>query len=193
MHTYNLTYNKDLITGKAINASIGVAFFILATMLGAYVRIPVAGSPVPITLQTFFVLLSGAVLGKRLGAASQAGYILLGAAGIPVFQGAACGISYLLGPTGGYIAGFVLAAYVVGYLTRSPNPTMARLIASFSIGSVIIYIFGASWLVYAYKMSAGLAISAGILPFIPGDIAKALAAAVIYSGISKRTGQIFSN
>ena len=183
MNTYSLVYNRELITGKRLNAAIGVAFFILATMLGSYVRIPVAGSPVPITLQTFFVLLAGAVLGTRLGAVSQIGYIMLGAAGMP----------FLLGPTGGYIAGFVAAAYVVGYCTRSPNPTMARLITSFTLGSAIIYIFGALWLVYSYKMSVSNAISAGILPFIPGDIAKILCAAVIYSGISKRAGQIFSH
>lgn len=181
MHTYDLTYNKDIITGKKASAAIGVAFFVLATMLGSYVRIPVAGSPVPITLQTFFVLLAGAVLGRRLGAASQIGYIMLGAAGIP----------YLLGPTGGYIAGFVAAAYAVGYLTRSTKPSMARLIASFAAGSMIIYFFGALWLMYSYKMSASLAFSAGVLPFIPGDAAKVLLAAVIYSGISKRADQIF--
>ncbi len=183
MHAYRLTHDRDIITSRRARAAIGVAFFILATMLGSYVRIPIAGSPVPITLQTFFVLLAGAVLGKRLGAVSQLGYIMLGAAGVPL----------LLGPTGGYIAGFVAAAYVVGYCTRSPNPTMARLIASFTLGSVIIYIFGALWLVYSYTMSASNAISAGILPFIPGDIAKILLAAVIYSGISKRAGQIFSS
>jgi len=183
MHAHTLAYNKDIITGKRLNAAIGVAFFILATMLGSYVRIPVAGSPVPITLQTFFVLLAGAVLGTRLGAASQIGYIMLGAAGMP----------FLLGPTGGYIAGFVAAAYVVGYCTRSPNPTMARLVASFTLGNAIIYVFGALWLVYAYKMSASNAVSAGILPFIPGDAAKILCATAIYSGISKRAGQIFSH
>jgi biotin transport system substrate-specific component len=110
-HANVLPYNKEFISSKKAVAAIGVTFFVLATALSAYVRIPVPGSPVPITLQTFFVLLAGAVLGRKLGAASQIGYVILGAVGLPIFQGAGYGIAYLFGPTGGYLMGFAAAAY----------------------------------------------------------------------------------
>jgi biotin transport system substrate-specific component len=143
-------------------------------------------------LQTFFVLLAGAVLGRRLGAASQICYILIGAAGLPIFQSAGFGISYLLGPTAGYLAGFIAAAYAAGLIAGSGKCGMVRSSIAFFTGSAIIYFFGAAWLVLAYKTAPVNAVSIGVLPFIPGDITKALLAAVIYSRISHRTGAIFS-
>lgn len=192
MNAARIAYDKDIIHNKIAARAIGVAFFALATALGAYVRIPVPGSPVPITLQTFFVLLAGAVLGARLGAASQIGYILLGALGIQVFQGAGFGVSSLLGPTGGYLAGFVTAAFAVGAIFRSTRPGLTVSVLVFSAGSAIILICGAAWLTIAYKMSPVNAFSIGILPFIPGDVTKILLAAMIYRGISRRAGSIFS-
>ena len=189
--SYELYYKREFVNGKALNALIGVSFFILATALGAYVRIPLKASPVPITLQTFFVILSGAVLGKRRGLYSQLGYILLGSMGLPIFQGAAFGMPYLLGPTGGYLAGFMVAAYVVGRLTDGASG-VGRTLLSFAIGSLVIYAFGISWLVHMYKVSLIHAISIGILPFIPGDLVKISFAAIIYSRISQRSKSVFS-
>lgn len=181
-HAYNLTYNKELISRKGAVAAIGVVFFVLATALGAYVRIPVPGSPVPITLQTFFVLLAGAALGKRLGTISQVAYIALASS---------LGLVSVLGPTGGYLIGFMIAAYAVGLVAGSGHCNLARAAAAFSLGSVIIYGAGAAWLVLAYKMTFANAFSLGVLPFIPGDLAKVMLAALIYSGISNRTHKVF--
>jgi biotin transport system substrate-specific component len=180
-----------MVTGRRLNAVIGVSFFVLATALGAYVRIPVPGTPVPITLQTFFVIMAGAVLGRRLGALSQAFYLILGAAGVPVFQGAASGVQYLAGPTGGYIFGFVIAAYAAGYLSAGIRPSKASAIASFTLGIIIIYACGVSHLAMFYGMSLKDAVSIGALPFIPADALKILLAAAVYSGISGRARQIF--
>jgi biotin transport system substrate-specific component len=185
-------YNKDIITSRNLTAVIGVAFFVLVTILGAYVRIPVAGSPVPITLQTFFVILSGAVLGKKLGSASQISYILLGVIGLPVFQGASFGAAYLTGPTGGYLIGFVAAAYLTGRLATFAKRTIGHAIAVFATGSLVIYTCGALWLASLYGAGLKNAFMMGILPFIPGDLAKILAAAVIFSAIAKRSNRIFS-
>ncbi len=190
-YAHPLTDNKNIINSRKLTCVIGVVFFILATALGAYVRIPVHGSPVPITLQTFFVILAGAVLGKRLGFYSQIGYILAGAAGLPIFQGASFGAAYLLGPTGGYLIGFAACAFVVGRMIDRAGSNIVSIIAVFALGSLVIYASGVLWLVSIYKMSPISAISAGALPFIPGDIAKIALAGLIYSRISKRSKQIF--
>lgn len=189
---YSITHNKDIITSKNLTAAIGVAFFALATILGAYVRIPVAGSPVPITLQTFFVIISGAVLGRKLGSISQASYILLGAIGLPVFQGASSGAAYLAGPTGGYLVGFLAAAYCTGRLAAFAQRSIAHAIAVFAAGSLVILACGALWLALLYGAGLKNAVAMGILPFIPGDAVKVLTAAAIYAAIAKRSKSIFS-
>lgn len=170
-----LTYTRDIITGKRAVSMIGAAFFIAATALGAFVRIPVPGSPVPITLQTLFVLLSGAVLGRRLGLASMLGYAALSGA-------------FLLGPTGGYIIGFALASYCVGALIERKTPAFAAFIA----GSFVIYACGVTWLACIFKTGLIHSVSFGVLPFIPGDAAKCAVAALVYASIAKRSRDIFS-
>jgi len=176
---YAANYDKEIIVNKKATALIGILFFILATALGAYVRIPVTGSPVPITLQTFFVLMAGAVIGKKLGSLSQLCYALLSA-------------PYLLGPTGGYFIGFVAASYVVGRLITLNRPGMGWTIFSFAVGNIVIYTFGISWLSWLLKIDIMKAIYMGALPFIPGDTVKILIAAIIYSGMSERSKEIFS-
>jgi len=186
-----LGFDRDIVRGRTANAVIGVLFFLLATALGAYVRIPVKGSPVPITLQTFFVMLSGAVLGKRLGVFSQLGYMILGVAGLPVFQGYAGGLAHLLGPTGGYIIGFAFASAFIGKMLEAKNDRMDFSIAVFVMGSLIIYLCGAAWLALLYKTGIAYALSMGVFPFIPGDIVKVILASIIYSGIARRAREIF--
>jgi len=92
---------RELTGSKTLNIAIGVCFFLPLTALGAFVRVPLPFTPVPITLQTFFVLLSGAFLGRRSGSLTQLLYLVMGVCGAPIFTGAASGWIYLLGPTGG--------------------------------------------------------------------------------------------
>ena len=178
--THILDNSHEIINDRAVNAIIGAAFFILATALGTYIRIPVIGSPVPITLQTFFVLLSGAVLGKKLGLFSQAAYLGLS-------------LPFIAGPTGGYFAGFAVAAYAIGRMLENKDAPVWYVAASFITGIAIIYICGVSWLVYMYKMTLPAAIGAGALPFIAGDTIKIIAASAIYIKISKRASRIFNS
>ncbi len=182
----------NTIRNKTVDAVIGVTFFIIATTLGAYIRIPVPGTPVPITLQTFFVVLSGAVLGSRLGLFSQAGYIFLGAAGLPVFQGYAFGYSHILGPTGGYLIGFMAASFLVGKILEKEREDLFKITASFAIGNVVLYTLGIIWLMLIYKISFVNAILIGVLPFFTIELAKIFLAAVVYSKISHRSKTIFS-
>lgn len=188
----SIALKVNSISDRRIDAVIGVAFFIIATTLGAYIRIPVPGTPVPITLQTFFVVLSGAVLGSRLGLFSQAGYILLGAFGVPVFQGYAFGLSHIFGPTGGYLAGFMAASFVAGKIMEKGGQNLLRAISSFAFSNLILYSLGTLWLMLIYRISFINAVAIGVLPFFTVELAKIFLAAVVYSKISRRSREIFS-
>lgn len=150
-----------------------VVFFALCTAAGAQVRFRLPFSPVPVTAQTFFVLLSGALLGRRLGAASQLLY-----AGIGLLWSAA-----VAGPpnvTAGYIVGFVAAAYIIGAIVGDSR-SFWRVIAGMAAGSAAIYLLGAAWLAGATG-SLQMALLQGVVPFLPGDAVKLLAAAAIVTG-----------
>jgi biotin transporter BioY len=134
--------------------------------------------PVPVSGQTFGVLLSGALLGSRRGALSQFSYLAIGATGIPYWFafGGALGIARLMGTTGGYLFGFVVAAFVIGWLAeRGWDRHIWTSILAMLSGSVVIYIFGLSWL--AFFMPKDTLLQIGLYPFILGDLLKLLLAA----------------
>lgn len=144
----------------------------------AQVKAPLPFTPVPLTGQTFAVLLVGAVLGSKRGAASMALYIALGALGLPVFAGGASGIAYLSGATLGYLVGFVLAAYVIGLLAEHGLERSVRTsIIPFLAGTAIIYICGVAWLTIVLG-SLSKALAAGLVPFLVGDAIKLIAASL---------------
>lgn len=146
--------------------------------LFAQIEIPLPFSPVPITGQTFAVLLVGALLGSKRGAAAMFAYITQGAAGLPFFAGGASGFGILTGATAGYLAGFIVAAYVVGLLAeRGMERSFKTSIVPFLVGTVIIYAFGVTWLSIVLG-SFSKALELGLLPFVIGDIIKLLAASV---------------
>jgi len=143
----------------------------------AQVRIPLPFTPVPITGQTFAVLLVGAALGSRLGALSLGLYLLEGVAGLPVFAGGAGGAAAMLGPTGGYLAGFLAAAYLVGLLAeRGGDRRLRTALPIFLAGEAIIYLFGVPWL--GFFIGFQRAVAAGLYPFLIGDAVKLVAAAL---------------
>lgn len=181
---------KEVISGRIAVRLAGLAVFIILTTLGAFVRIPLPFSPVPVTLQTFFVLLAGASLGSRLGALSQAGYLFLGAAGLTVFTGAGSGLFYLGGPTGGYLAGFIAASFFIGVFIRQAK-NLLSVFALFCIASAIILTCGVLWLKIILGFSLSKLMLIGFLPFVPGDMLKALFAAAIYMKLRGRLKEIF--
>ena len=157
--------------------------------LTAQVVIPLV--PVPVTGQTFGVLLISALLGRKRGVWTVLSYLTQGAMGLPFFAGATGGIAKLVGPTGGYLFGFILAAYVVGWLSEKGwDRRFFSTIASMTIGNLVIYAFGVTWLSYFIGLNASL--SAGLFPFIYGDILKILLAAFIlpYLWIGKNKKKI---
>ena len=144
----------------------------------AQVKIPLPFTPVPLTGQTFAVLLVAAALGSKRGAASMAFYIALGAFGLPVFAGGASGMAYFSSATLGYLIGFVLAAFVVGLLAeRGLERSVRTSIIPFLVGTVIIYACGVLWLALILD-SVGNALAAGFVPFVIGDAIKLTAAAL---------------
>lgn len=150
--------------------------FFVAAMAQLTIYLPL--SPVPITGQTFAVLLIGMLFGSRRGAAALLLYVAEGLAGLPVFAGARAGLASLLSPTGGYLLGFIAAAYVVGLLAeRGASKRLFSTLMAFIVGSAVIYLFGVVWLSSFLGWSAAL--TAGMTPFLLGDAVKALLAALL--------------
>ena len=165
-------------SAMSLRGMIYASLFGAGTAAGAYIIIPLP--PVPITLQTLFTCLAGALLGARLGALSQVIYLLIGILGLPVFAGGKAGLGVLFGPTGGYLLGFVAAAWVIGALMNLKKaPGFAWTAAALVAGTAVIYILGVAQLSLVAKISVNKAISVGVLPFLIGDVVKILAAAYV--------------
>ena len=144
----------------------------------AQVEIPLPFTPVPITGQTFGVLLVGAALGSKRGALSLALYLAEGIIGLPFFAGGAHGLSVVIGATGGYLIGFIAAAYIIGLLAERGLERNARTsFIPFLAGTVIIYTCGITWLSIVLG-SFSKAVALGMVPFLIGDVIKLLAATV---------------
>jgi biotin transport system substrate-specific component len=155
------------------------------TAVGAFIQIPLP--PVPLTMQTLFVALAGALLGGYLGALSQVVYILLGVIGLPVFAGGKAGAGVLLGPTGGYLVGFVVGAYVIGRLTAlRRTPGLWWLMGSMAVGIAVLYALGILQLMLVARLDLARAVAVGLLPSLPGDLAKILIAALICRKVRAR-------
>jgi biotin transport system substrate-specific component len=166
-----LTYDLALILGGS-----------LLVALGAQIAVYLPFSPVPITGQTLAVLLVGALLGSRRGALSLLAYLAEGAAGMPVFANGHAGPAYMSGPTGGYLFGFVAAAFVVGWLAeRGWDRHVITTSLAMVFGNLAIYTCGVIWL--ASFIGTEKAISLGAVPFFIGDVIKlVIAAALLPSG-----------
>lgn len=161
------------------------------TALAAQWEIRLPFTPVPITGQTFAVLLTGAALGMRLGAAGQGLYVVAGAVGLPVYSGGEGGwdVATATGTTG-YLIGFVAAAAVVGYMAeRRQDRTFPTMFTAFILGSFIIYVFGVVGLMAIFDMAPSEAIVAGVVPFVLGDIIKAATAGLLLPGAWKLVGE----
>jgi biotin transport system substrate-specific component len=170
----------DLVPGALVRDAALVVGGAVLTGLAAQVVVPVPGSPVPITGQTFGALLVGASLGWRRGALSMLLYVVAGMAGVPWFQG---GQSGWLGATGGYLVGFAVAATLVGLLAgRGGDRTPLRTIGTMVLGNIVIYAVGVPWLMASTGFDLATALDRGVLPFLLGDGLKILLAAGLLPG-----------
>jgi len=152
------------------------------TAAGAYIAIPIG--PVPVVLQNMFVLLTGILLGRRWGLASIAVYLLAGACGLPVFAGGLGGIGRFVGPTGGYLIGYLPAVFVVGLISDHTRANVVWDIAAMACGVVVIYAFGVSWLKVLMDLTWFNAVVVGMNPvFLIADALKVIGAAAIAGAI----------
>ena len=172
----------EALAGRWSRRIVAIIAFAVLTGVGAVIEIRLPGNPVPITAQTMIVSLAGVLLGPWLGAASQALYLLVGALGAPVFAGGAFGAAHLFGPTGGYLLAFPLAAAVTGWLagpaSRKGLLPALRLALAIALGTLVIFTGGATQLAWFTGDPAG-AFRLGVLPFLPGNALKVLAAFLV--------------
>jgi biotin transport system substrate-specific component len=149
--------------------------------VGSYIQVPIG--PVPIVLTNLFVLLAGLLLGGRWALTSVGLYLLMGAIGIPVFAGGKGGFGHFLGPTGGYLAGYALGAWVTGFISQRSRGIMTGDIVAVVIGGLCIYALGVPWLKVVTKMAWNRALFVGMAPFVVGDALKASAAIVLVRAV----------
>jgi biotin transport system substrate-specific component len=163
---------------------------VAALTIAAKIRVPMW--PVPITMQTFAVLVIGAAYGMRLGFATLAAYLALGALGLAVFTGESAGLSYMMGPTGGYLVGFAVAAGVMGWLAaRGWDRSVAGMAGALLIGNAVIYAFGLPWMAHLFAAEKGMAwvLQWGMTNFLLGDALKLMLAAVVLPLAWKAVGR----
>lgn len=182
--TARISLTKERPFGEsALTQTLWILSFTVATALSARFEIP--HEPVPYTLQTLVVILAGAFLGPRNGAISQLAYLAAGLLGAPVFAGGSCGLARLIGPTGGYLMAFPLAAAVVGlFLER--RGSLSRSFFAMASGLLVIFVAGTFHLYAFYLHDIRSAFTAGLLTFTWWDALKLGAAAMTYHEIAKR-------
>lgn len=163
-----------------------IAGFAVLTAVAAQISIPLGFTPVPVTGQTFAVLLAGGTLGAARGAGSQALYVVLGAVGLPFYSDGQGGWNAATGSTAGYLIGFVIAAAVVGFLAeRGQDRRVATAVPAFLAGTLTIYVCGVLWLASSLNIPltapAGQpsAVAYGVAPFLGGDVVKAVLAGLV--------------
>jgi biotin transport system substrate-specific component len=178
--------NNENIT---LRGMVYASLFGALTAAGAYIIIPLP--PVPITLQTLFMGLAAILLGGRLGALSQVVYIMLGIIGLPVFAGGKAGLGVLLGPTGGYLTGFVIAAYIIGWMVKlKESGGFAWISLCLLVGTLFVYLPGVLQLAFVARLTMAKALAVGVLPFLVGDLFKIALTALLALKLRKNLGNI---
>jgi biotin transport system substrate-specific component len=184
MHTGTLVWTLTSRTdhAAAIRRAVTVVVAVL-TAVAAQVSVPLPFTSVPFTLQPMVVLVGGAALGSRLGLASQLLYISAGVAGLPVFAASPIlpqGVARLIGPTGGYLLAFPIAAFVAGALAeRGFDRRYLTSVLAMAAGLAVIFVFGVTWLSVVTPLGVSGAVSTGLVPFLPADILKVFLAAAV--------------
>lgn len=171
----------------SIHRIVWIALVAALTAVGAIVSIPVVPlSPVPISLQTMFVMLAGFILGPRDGALAILLYLAAGTIGLPVFAGGKSGLAAFLGPTGGFLIGFLPTAVICGFARSTPvKPYWVLLLVS-AASTAVTLALGTAQLAFLLEISVGKALGIGVVPFLPGAVLKCFGAVFIYRFLATR-------
>lgn len=161
------------------------SLFAALTAVGALIALPIG--PVPIVLQNFFIMLMGLLLGPRWGLAGVAAYLLAGALGLPVFAGGTSGLARFAGPTGGYLVGYLPCVALIGWMSMRGKGHRVVDALAMVCGTAALYGCGVSWLKLVTGMAWSKALGLGVIPFIPGDIAKIIAATLLINSLRQLT------
>lgn len=174
---------------KTLNLTIIALMTAITCILGPLsITIPI--SPVPISFTNLAIYLTVMILGWKKGTISYFIYLLIGLVGVPVFSSFTSGPAKLLGPTGGYLIGFIFLAIISGFFIEKFNGKILMYIVGMVTGTLVAYAFGTTWLAYQAHMNFAAAIMAGVIPYLPGDTAKILIAAAVGSEVRKRLIQV---
>ncbi len=168
-----------------LKMTVYTSVFVAFISIGAFIAIPIG--PVPIVLQNMFVLLAALLLGPVWGLACIGVYLLIGLAGLPVFSQGGSGLGKLLGPTGGYLLGYIPCVAATAALSRVFDKKLPTDIFAMVVGSLIVYAAGVPWLKVATGMSFEKALALGMFPFIIGDLIKIVAAAFLAKALRPLT------
>jgi len=168
----NILSNKALESTVNLRANVYCAMFTALIIIGGYISIPIPIGPVPIVLADFFVMLAGLFLGFKYGLISVSLYLALGALGLPVFAGGGAGLPVLIGPTGGFLLGYLFLAASIGLIADMWKSTIITHLIALIIGNVLLYSLGVSWLKFQTGISWSVAIAIGFTPFLIGTVIK---------------------
>ncbi len=163
-----------------------IALMAAVTCILGPLSITIPVSPVPISFTNLAIYLTVMILGWKKGVVSYLIYLLIGLAGMPVFSAFTSGPGKLLGPTGGYLIGFVFLALISGFFVEKFNGKIYMYAAGMVVGTAVTYAFGTIWLAYQAHMDFAAALMAGVIPYLPGDIVKILIAVFAGNEIRKR-------
>lgn len=172
--------------GFTVKDLIWIAMFAAVTAVLSQISVPLPFTPVPINLATFSVFMAGGLLGAEKGAISQLVYVLLGAAGVPVFANFTGGFAKLAGPTGGYIAGYILAAFIIGLIINKMPKTVFSYAFAMIIGAICYFSLGTVWFMFLMKTNLLSALTMCVLPYMPGDLIKIGLAAFLVKRLEGR-------
>ena len=164
-----------------LRMTVYASLFVALVAVGAFIAIPIG--PVPIVLQNFFVLLAALLLGPRWATTAMGVYLLSGVCGLPVFAGGMAGIGRILGPTGGYLLGYLPAVFITAWISQKGKGKIWTDIVAMICGSLIVYACGVPWLKLVTGMPLAKALMLGMVPFLIGDVLKIVAAVPVVKAL----------
>ncbi len=176
---------KSTASGQSTKALVLCALFAAVTAVLSQLSLPLPFTPVPINLATLAVFAAGGLLGPVYGAVSLVVYVVLGAAGLPVFAQFSGGIGILIGPTGGYIMGYIAAAAMTGWIAKRLQRQFWGNVLAMTAGLAVCYAMGTVWFMFSTKTGLWAALGMCVLPFLIGDALKILCAAFLVNRLAR--------